>query len=56
MRGDWDGLSLDGTIYRGSLFSDRNTKTGPDRAGSHVGRLNLDRGIFFCLKTGVVFF
>ncbi len=34
---DWDGLFLDGTIYRGSLFSGRNTKTGPGEARNHVG-------------------
>ena len=33
----WRGLFFDGAIYRGSLFSGRNAKTGPGGARNHVG-------------------
>ena len=47
MHGDWGGLFFDGAIYRGSLFSGRNAKTGPVGATVHVeGSNSVQRDIF----------
>ena len=43
----WRGLFFDGAIYRGSLFSVRNAKTGPVGARIHVeGSNSVQRDIF----------
>ena len=42
----WRGLFLDSAIYRGSLFSGRNTKTGPGAARSHAGDNVIEEKLF----------
>ena len=46
MREDWGGLFLDGAIYRGSLFSGRNAKTGP----GGIRRLKLVQSHIFSMR------